>query len=100
MGIELELCVLLILQLVGTETFARFEVETPVVRKVTKWLTLHAITVGLFYCVGHYCLLFPLLILMSGIAMHLHVCKKHGFDPIKATPRKKYYQFRGWKWKE
>ena len=98
MGVELELGLLLILQLVGTSIFGHFEGETPAWKKLSKWLFIDSVTVGLFFVVGHYALIFPLLILILGLFFHFYFCRKHGIDPIKATPRKKYYELRGWKW--
>lgn len=100
MGIELELAVLLLLQLLASSFFARFEVETPPFRKLTKWLVIHAITIGLYYWVGHWALWFPALMLVAGTSLHFWACRKHGFDPFRATPRREYYRFRGWKWEE
>ncbi|MCE9643066.1 MAG: hypothetical protein K8Q97_01930 [Candidatus Andersenbacteria bacterium] len=100
MGIELELGFLLVLQLLASQFFARFEIETSVVRKVLKWLTLDSVTIGLFYLVGHFALVFPLFIGVLGTTVHITICRKNGIDPFKATPRKKYYELRGWKWEE
>ena len=47
MGIELELGVLLALQTLGTSIFARFEVETPVLRIIIKWGIVILGTLGL-----------------------------------------------------
>ena len=100
MGIELELIILLLIQLTGTSLFARFEVETAAWKKISKWLIIDAITVGLFYIAGHFALLFPAVMLVLGLSIHFYFCRKHGIDPIKAIPRKKYYALRGWKWEE
>jgi len=100
MGIELELAILLIIQLLGTSFFARFEVETPASKKIVKWLLIHGITIGLFFLVRHYALIFPLFMILLGTTFHIRICRKNGIDPIKATPRKKYYELRGWKWEE
>jgi hypothetical protein len=97
MGIELELGVLLVIQLLGSAFFARFEVETPAVRKIFKWLVIDAITVGLFYQIGHYALVLPIVMIGIGTTFHVVWCKKNGIDPLKATPRKKYYELRKWK---
>lgn len=53
MGFELELAIVLALQLLGTEIFCRFEIETPAWRKILKWLLLLAITFALFQYLGH-----------------------------------------------
>ncbi len=98
MGIELELLALLIIQLLGSSFFAKFEIETPVAKKIFKWVTIDAITIGLYYLVNHYALLFPVVMVLAGTIVHFRICKKNGIDPLKATPRKKYYELRGWKW--
>lgn len=100
MGIEVELVELLIFQLLGSAFFSRFEGETPAIKKILKWVTLDGITVGLFYVIGHYALLFPVLLICIGAPFHIIWCKKNGIDPMKATPRKKYYELRKWKWEE
>lgn len=97
-GIAIELCTLLALQTLGTSVFARFEVETPVWRKLLKWGMLIGVTLGLHTVVGHWALCFPLLILLLGLAVHFGYCRKHGIDPLRATPRRRYYELRGWEW--
>ena len=98
MGIELELGILLVLQLVGTETFAVFEIETPAWRKILKWLAVAAITLGLYALVGHWAATVPVGLGLLGLAFHFVWCRKHGIDPLRATPRRRYYELRGWSW--
>lgn len=100
MGIELELAELLIIQLIGTSFFSRFEGETHPLKKITKWLIIAIITSGMYYWVQHWALAFPALAMIPGMIFHFMWCKKNGIDPLKATPRKKYYELRGWKWEE
>ena len=100
MGIELELATLLLIQTVFISAFGKFEVETPFIRKVVKWLIIDSITIGLYFWVGHWAIAFPLLSLIPGTILHFTWCKKNGIDPIRATPRRKYYELRGWKWEE
>lgn len=100
MGFELELAIVLALQLLGTEIFCRFEIETPAWRKILKWLLLLAITFALFQYLGHWAILLPVLGSLAGVAFHFVWCKKNGIHPIRATPRRKYYQLRGWAWQE
>ncbi len=99
-GIELELFVLLIIQTVFISAFAKFEVETPLIKKLVKWFLIDAVTIGLYYLVEHWAVIFPILGLVPGIIVHFTWCKKNRIDPWKATPRKKYYELRGWKWEE
>jgi|SRR5262245_24524853 len=98
MGIELELAVLLALSIVGQSTFARFEIETPAVRKILKWFVLAAVTLGLSRVIGHWAILVPVALGTAGATFHLIWCRRNGIDPIRATPARKYYQLRGWSW--
>ena len=98
MGIELELYVLLAILILGTSVFAVFEVETARWRKVLKWTIVSAATIGLYHVVGHLALLFPLGAGAIGTIAHFAWCRKHGIHPIHATPRRKYYELRGWSW--
>jgi hypothetical protein len=98
MGIELELFVLLVCSIVGQSTFARFAIEVPVWQKITKWLVLTALTLGLYGIAGHYALLLPLVLATAGMAVHFAWCHTHGIDAVNATPTRKYYALRGWHW--
>lgn len=97
---EIELIELLVIQLLASNFFGRFEVETPAFRKIIKWLIIDGITIGLYYWFHHWALIFPVVAMIPGSIYHFNWCKKHGIDPLKATPRKKYYELRGWKWVE
>jgi len=99
-GVAVELSVLLAVQTLGTGMFARFEGETPAWKKILKWTTLILVTVGLSTVVGHWALLFPGALLIVGAFFHISWCRKHGIDPIRATPRRRYYELRGWQWTE
>ena len=99
-GIEVELLLLLLIQTLGMSIFAVFELETPAWRKILKWVIIVGLTLGLFPLLGHWSLLCPAAFLALGVAVHLTWCRKHGIHPIKATPRRKYYELRGWKWVE
>ncbi len=98
MGIELELYVLLAILILGSSIFAVFEVETARWRKVLKGVIASAGTIGLYYAVGHLALVFPLGFGALGTIVHFWWCRKHGIHPIHATPRRKYYELRGWSW--
>ena len=78
----------------------KFEIETPAIKKISKWIIINGVTVGLYYLIGHYAIVFPLFMILLGTIGHLIICRKNGIDPIRATPRKKYYALRGWKWEE
>ncbi len=99
-GIELELITLLVIQTTFISTFAKFEIETPLVKKLVKWFFIDALTIGLYFLVGHWSILFPILGLVPGTIYHFNWCKKNGIHPLKSTPKKKYYELRKWKWEE
>ena len=100
MGIELELGLLLLLTTLGTSFFAVFEVETPGWRKLTKWWVVYGLTLGLYLVAGHWSLLFPAAAGSMGVAFHTVWCRRHSIHPLHATPRRQYYDLRGWKWPE
>ena len=100
MGIEVELYVLLAIVILGASLFAVFEIETARWRKVLKWLIFCGGTVALYYEVGHFALVFPLSLVAIGTVVHFWWCRKHGIHPIQATPRRRYYELRGWDWPE
>ncbi len=99
-GIELEIGLLLIIQTVFISAFAKFEVETPLWKKLPKWFFIDGITIGLYFWFGHWAILFPILALIPGTLYHFYWCRKNGIHPLKATPKKKYYKLRNWKWEE
>ena len=100
MGIELELIVLLGLSVLGQSIFAPFEIETPPWRKILKWSIVVGSTLGLYALVGHWSLALPLLAGAGGTTAHFVWCGKHGIDPIRATPKRRYYELRGWTWRD
>jgi hypothetical protein len=99
-GIELELGSLLAFAIVGQSSFARFEIETPAARKIVKWSLLSGLTLGLYRLVGHWALLFPITMAVAGTTFHMIWCRRNGIDPLQATPRRRYYELRGWNWPE
>ena len=96
MSLSTLLLILIAAQTLGTSIFARFEIETPIPRRIFKWALFHAGTIALHAWAGGWALLVPAAFLCLGIAVHIVVCRKYGFHPIYATPRRKYYEFRGW----
>ncbi len=98
MGIELELAVLLLLHILGAEIFAVFEVETPAWRKILKWLLVSGLTLGLYAWVGHWALVLPVAAGLAGASFHFVWCRRYGIHPFRATPRRRYYELRGWQW--
>jgi len=98
MGISLELAVLLCISVIGQSCFGRFEFETPPWRKVLKWFVIIGLTLGIYRLAGHWALLLPLAMAVAGTTFHYVWCRRNGIDPVRATPTRKYYQLRGWKW--
>ncbi len=99
-GIELELGILLGLLLVGPGIFAVFEVETPAWRKILKWSIVIGLTLGLYGPIGHWAAVVPVGLAGIGSTIHWVWCRKNGIHPLRATPRRRYYQLRGWDWHE
>ena len=97
---ELELGALLALSILGQGMFSVFEIETPAWRKVLKWTMLAGLTLGLSRLVGHWALALPLALVVAGSAFHIRWCRRNGIDPIRATPRRRYYELRGWVWRD
>ena len=100
MGVELELGLLIVIQIIGTSIFAPFEIESSPLKKIIKWMIIAALTIFLYVIIGHWSIIIPLIIPLMGLTYHIHWCRKNGIDPLKATPRKQYYKLRGWKWPE
>lgn len=97
---ELELVVLLAIAIVGPSTFAVFEVETPAWRKILKWTFISGATLLLAHRVGHIALVLPVGLAVMGISFHWYWCGRNGIHPLRATPRRRYYELRGWRWEE
>lgn len=100
MGIELELGVLYLVQTVGHSLFDRFEVETAAWRKILKWLLVAGITLAVYRWVGHWALAVPLGAGLLGGVFHFVWCRRNGIHPLRATPLRRYYELRGWRWPE
>jgi hypothetical protein len=100
MKLELELIVLLVIQTIFISAFAKFEIETPLFKKLIKWFIIDGITIGLYFAIGHWATLFPIIALIPGTIYHFKWCRKNDINPFNATPRQKYYELRKWDWKE
>jgi len=100
MGIRLELVALLLMSILGSGFFAVFEVETPALRKVIKWLTLTGATLLLYLVAGHWSLVLPIAAASAGTIFHVIWCRRNSIHPLRATPRRRYYELRGWTWPE
>jgi len=98
MGVEIELYVLLAIQILGSSIFTIFELETAWWRTTAKWFIITTATISLYYMVGHIALLVPSGVGVLGASFHFWWCRRHGIHPVHATPRRKYYQLRGWSW--
>ena len=98
MGIELELGVLLGLLLFGSQVFAPFEIETPAWRKILKWSIVIGLTLALYGPLGHWASVVPLGLGGLGFAVHMVWCRKNRIHWLRATPRRRYYELRGWAW--
>lgn len=98
MGIELELAALLVIRTLVHIVFGRFEVESPIRHKLVKWIAVDGGTVALYYLVGHWALAVRVGLFAAATAAHFIACRREGFDPIYATPRRKYYTFKEWDW--
>ena len=98
---ELELLILFILHSLGVAIFGRFEAETAWWRLVLKWIVMLLITWALYVNFGHIITLSVLAFLFAAaLTFHFTWCYKNHIHPIKATPRKRYYELRKWKWEE
>jgi len=98
MGIELELGILLGLVVVGASVFAPFEIETPAWRKLLKWSIVVGLTLVLYGPLGHVAAIVPLALATIGATFHVWWCQRNGIHPVRATPRRRYYELRGWAW--
>lgn len=97
-GIAVELAVLLALVIVGPGTFAVFEGETAPWRKILKWGLITAITLLAARWIGHAAVAIPVSLCVAGLTFHVYWCRRHGIHPLRATPRRRYYELRGWTW--
>ena len=99
-GIELELSFLLVVMTLGMVIFGRFEADRPIWKGLLKSAIIILGTVGLYEAVGHWSLLLPSAALIAGGTVHTVWCRRNDIHPIYATPRRRYYELRGWQWPE
>ena len=98
---EKELLALFALHTVGVAVFGRFESETPWWRLVMKWTIILGLIWWISTAFGQAAALYVILAMtFLGVGFHFIWCRKNGIHPVTATPRKKYYELRGWTWKE
>ncbi|MFQ5946783.1 MAG: hypothetical protein ACE5NC_11130 [Anaerolineae bacterium] len=88
------------MHVLGTSIFGRFEVETPWWRLTLKWGIVILITYLVYRWIGHWAMLVVVVLALAGTIVHFTWCRKNGIDPWRATPRRKYYELRGWAWLE
>lgn len=98
---EAELVTLLLLHTIGVSVFGRFEAETAWWRLTLKWIIILVLTYWLYTTFGH-AAAFSLIVFagIGGLTFHFIWCKRNGIHPLKATPRKRYYELRKWEWSE
>jgi hypothetical protein len=97
----------------GPAIFAPFELETPPWRKVLKWTLIVVLTLGLYSLVGHWALALPIAAGVAGTTFHFGPAIFAPFELetppwrkvlkwtlITATPGRRYYELRGWRWRE
>lgn len=97
-GIAIEFAALFLACAVGSSVFDKFEVETPIWKKLLRWSCAAFLTILTYLFVGHWALLVFGLLSGLGLAVHVNWCRKHGIDPIAAHPREAYYRLRNWPW--
>ena len=100
MDLTPELVTLLAIAIVGPAVFAPFELETSPQRKVLKWALVCGVTLGLALIVGHWAIAFPVAAGFAGTTFYFIWCRRNGIHPLYATPRRRYYELRGWTWRE
>ena len=92
----LELAVLLGVHIVGAGVFAVFEGETAAWRKILKWSLVAFLTLAASRWIGHAAVAIPLGLGLLGLTFHFWWCRRNGIHPFHATPRRRYYELRGW----
>jgi hypothetical protein len=94
---ELELITLYGLHHLGIAIFGKFELESPWWRWMLKWVIIVSTITLLYTYFGHVgAFAFILIAFPAATIFHFVWCKRNGIHPLKATPREKYYQLRGW----
>ncbi len=58
------------------------------------------LTLVLTRFIGHWAAVVPVGLGLLGLTFHFIWCKRNGIHPIRATPRRRYYELRGWEWHE
>jgi hypothetical protein len=101
LNMSYELLALFIFHTLGISIFGKFEMESPWWRHTMKWIVIFLLIFCVYYYFGHTIALLTILFLaISGTSFHIWWCLKNQIHPVNATPRKRYYELRGWKWLE
>lgn len=91
---------LFVLCAVGTSVFDRFECETPAWKKVLRWTMAAVLSQAAASVWGYWALGVLAVLAVTGLTVHLTWCRRHGIHPLRATPRRRYYELRKWAWEE
>lgn len=100
MDLQYEFAALFAITALGTSVFARFEVESPVWRKLLRWVFVATVMFVSYSFVGHWAIAIVVGLGALGATLHFIWCARTGIDPISAAPRRRYYELRGWPWPE
>ena len=92
---EAELLSLFLLHTLGVAVFGKFESETPWWRPVLKWVILLGLISWGFSAIGHWTLLIIGALGVAGLTFHFVWCRRNQIHPLRATPRKRYYELGG-----
>jgi hypothetical protein len=81
----------------GALVFGRFELHTPLRKRLFKLVFYQGIAALLVFTVGRpWSLLWIFGLMAVGMIFHFWWTLKHDIHPLKATPQDRYYQLRGW----
>lgn len=98
---ETILAILLMLHILGTSIFGKFESETAWWRLTLKWVVILTLAYSLYFYFGTaVTLLVIFFLVLASVTFHVVWCNRNEIHPLKATPRKRYYELRKWKWVE
>lgn len=98
---ETILFALFVFHSLGFAVFGKFQTEAPWWQLFFKWMAIVGVAYLLYVNFGEAVtfITFGVLFALS-IVIHVAWCRKNHIHPMNATPRKRYYELRGWEWKE